>query len=162
MSKVEATFRRYIAIYDGTKKDFEEEAEPFYEELFHQKYSLTTKPMKVDHHDKFDLHFRHGKTLNRDESKASHASHLANCTKIELVHFKQVSPFIVDVKFHLKNDLEDRDIRVVYSVQDDKLLKGQEVEDSFFSVAKAKCSGSIFNAFHRFELPDKQVLTSLP
>ena len=140
MSKVEATFRRYIAIYDGTKKDFEEEAAPFYEELFHPKYSLTTKPMKEDHHDKFDLHFRHGKTLTRDESKESHANHLAIGTIIELIHFKQVSPFIVDVKFHLKNDLEDRDIRVVYSVEEDKLLKGQEVEDSFFSVAKAKSS----------------------
>eukprot|EP01083_Nonionella_stella_P162162 532110_1 len=115
MSKVEATFRRYIAIYDGTKKDFEEEAEPFYDELFHQKYSLTTKPMKEDHHDKFDLHFRLGKTLTRDESKESHANHLAIGTKITIIHFKQVSHFIVDVKFHLKNDLEDRDIRVVYS-----------------------------------------------
>jgi len=140
MSKVEATFRRYIAIYDGAKKDFSEEAEPFYDELFHPNYSLTTKPMKEDHHDKFDLHFRHGKTLNRDESKASHANHLSIGTSIELIHFKQVSPFIVDVKFNLKNDLEDKNIRIVYSVEDDMLLKGQEVEDSFFSVAKARCS----------------------
>jgi hypothetical protein len=142
MSKVEATFRRYIAIYDGTKKDFQEEAEPFYDELFHTKFTLTTKPMKEDHHDKFDLHFRHGKTLTREESKASHANHLAIGTKITIIHFKfkQVSPFIVDVKFNLKNDLEDKDIRVVYSVEDDKLLTGQEVEDSFFSVAKAKSS----------------------
>ena len=140
MSKVEATFRRYIAIYDGTKKDFEEEAALFYDELFHPKYSMTTKPMKEDHHDKFDLHFRHGKTLDRDESKASHANHLAIGTKVEIIHFKQVGPGCIDVKFNLKNDLEDKDIRIVYSVEDDMLLKGQEVEDSFFSVAKARCS----------------------
>jgi len=162
MRKCEAVFRRYIAIYDGTKKDFSEETELLYDELFHPKFTFITKPMKQDHHDKFDLHLRHGMKISREDLKGLHMMHLSEGTRISLIHFK-AGLGCVDVKFNLKNIDEDRDIRVVYSVEDDKLVKGREVEDSFLSVTKAKwCSGSIFNAFHRFELPDKQVLTSLP
>ena len=114
------------------------------------------------YHDKFDLHFRHGMKISREDLKGLHMMHLSQGSKITLIHFKANGMGCIDVKFNLKNIDEDRDIRVIYTVEDDKLVKGREVEDSCLSIAKAKCSGSIYNAFRRFELPDKQVLTSLP
>ena len=137
MTTCEAAFRRYITAFNGAK-DFSE-VEPEFDALFHKDFTLKLKEWKApkpdtDINDKF-LTAYDGKTLSRDEVKKFHASHLEKGTKITIIHFRKIGLHCLDVQLHFKNeDDEERDVRIVYSIQKNKLVMAHEVQDGFFSV----------------------------
>ena len=89
--------------------------------------------------------------LDRDAVKKFHASYLTKGAKVTLIHFRRIGLDCVDVQFHVKS-LKGNDARVfrmVYTIEDNKIVKSQEVNDNFFSVLKAKCSSGLhtFNVY---------------
>ena len=150
MTTCESSFRRYITAFNGAKKDFSE-VEPEFDALYHKDFTLKLKEWKApkpetDINEKFATAYD-GKTLSRDEVKTFHASLLEKGTKITLIHFRKIGLDCLDVQLHFKNEEEERDIRIVYSIQNNKLVMAHEVQDGFFSVMRAKCASG-FRTYH--------------
>ena len=79
--------------------------------------------------------------------KDDHANKLSKGTTLTLIHFRKIGLDCVDVQFALKNEDEDKVIRAVFTIEHNKIVKAVNVDDTFFSVLKAKCS-SAFHTYH--------------
>jgi len=89
--------------------------------------------------------------LDRDVVKKFHASYLSKGAKVTLIHYRRIGLDCVDVQFQVesKSKGDTRKFRMVYTIEDNKIVRSQEVNDNFFSVLKAKCSSGLhtFNVY---------------
>ena len=140
----EAALRSYFAAFDGTKKQDFSDVEPLFDALFSKNFTLVLKDHAsyVSIADTF-----YGMTLSRDQVKDDHANKLSKGTTLTLIHFRKIGLDCVDVQFALKNEDEDKVIRAVFTIEDNKIVKAVNVDDTFVSVLKAKCS-SAFHTYH--------------
>ena len=123
----EATLRKYLTTFDGKKKDFTPEVEHLFDSLYHEKFVLI---------------FSDGKKATRENVKEMHAGYLAKGAKLTLLHFRKIGFECVDVEFHIKCEDEDKPIRLVFSIEDNKLAMSQVVNDSLLSIMKARCASN--------------------
>lgn len=131
----EAALREYLAPFDGTNKDFLEVVQLF-SSVFHEKTVFDAK---------FALVLKNRKTLTRDDIKELYVSHLSKGSKIKLLHFKRIGLNCIDVQVQVGNEKENDVVRMVYSIEDNKIVKARQVvDDCLFSVAKARFTNRRF------------------
>lgn len=146
--------------FNGAKEDFSE-VEPEFDALYHNDFTLKLKEWKApapetEINEKFAT-AHDGKTLSRDEVKKFHASLVEKGTKITLIHFRKIGLDCLDVQLHIKYEEEERDVRIVYSIQNNKLVMAHEVQNGFFSVMRAKCA----SGFHTYHINMNQYQTNM-
>lgn len=141
----EAALRSYFAVFDGSKREDFSNIEPLFDALYAKNFTLVLKDDASYTSTSSDIFY--GMTLSRDQVKDDHANKLSKGTKLTLIHFRKIGLNCVDVQFALKNEDEDIVIRAVFTIEDDKIVKATVVNDSFFSVLKAKCS-SAYHTYH--------------
>jgi len=151
MSSAEIVLRQYFAAYDGTPKEFEE-VESLFDAAFHKKFALNRKTGGRKYID--DLRGNNvdeGKVLDRDAVKELHASYLNKGTKITLIHYRRIGLDCYDCEFRIQNADEDETYRVVYTIEDGKIERSQEVNNDI-QVIRAKCSSALhtFNVFNKY------------
>ena len=132
----EPAFRRYLAVFDGNKKDFSE-VEHLFDSLYHEKMTFT---------------FKDGEIATREDMKRLHADQLSKGSKITLIHFRKIGVECIDVKMRVENEQEDIVLHKVYSLEDNKIAMGQEV-DSFLSIMKAGCASHVrlYNVMGKYQ-----------
>ena len=140
----EAALRSYFAVFDGSKREDFSYIEPLFDALYAKNFTLV---LKNDDAYTSTASIFYGMTLSRDQVKDDHAKKLSKGTKLTLIHFRKIGLNCVDVQFALKNEDEDIVIRAVLTIEDNKIVKATVVNDSFFSVLKAKCS-SAYHTYH--------------
>lgn len=150
---LEQKFRRYLAAFDGKKKDFSE-VENLFDALFHTTFSDT-------------IHFRH-RAVSREQTKALHAIYFAMGTRATLIHYRRVGLNTIDASYRLLNDQEDIVTRQLITRQNVRIVRIQqvscrkvrldtddvcdgkqyvrftEVENSTSSYMKARCKSSAY------------------
>jgi hypothetical protein len=140
----EPALRQYFAQFDGTKKDFSTEAEHLFDNLVHEKFTLTLTD---------------GTAVSRDAVKEMHADQLSKGTIVTLVHFRKIGFECVDAKFAVQNDREGiyKITHLIYSIEDNKLASSQEVDDSseltsFLSTLRARCASDwkLYNVMGKY------------
>ena len=144
-TECEAALRSYFAVFDGTKKEDFSNFDPLFDALYHDNFTLVLKDEAS--YASVEPSIFYGMTLSRDKVKDDHANKLSKGTTLTLIHFRKIGLNCVDVQFALKNEDEDIVIRAVLTIEDDKIVKATVVNDSFFSVLKAKCS-SAYHTYH--------------
>ena len=138
MTTCEASFRQYITVFDGTNREFSEVEQTKFDNLFHKDFTMTIKTNEAYESIKDDCYY--GKMITRDELIAIHEKSLAKGTNTTLIHFRKIGLDCLDVQFRVQNEDEDKVIRVVYTIQDGKIIWAQVVDDKFVPVMKAKCA----------------------
>ena len=150
-SNVEAALRRYYTSYDGTPKQFVE-VEALFDSVYHENFTLFLKDNGDSYVDPVRGNLVGRETiLDRDAVKKFHASYLTKGARVVLIHYRRIGLDCVDVQFQVesKSKGDTRKFRMVYTIEDNKIVKFQEVNDNFFSVLKAKCSSGLhtFNVY---------------
>jgi hypothetical protein len=143
--------RQYFAAYDGTPKEFEE-VESLFDAAFHKKFALVRKTGGRKYIDDMrGNNVDEGKVLDRDAVKELHASYLNKGTKITLIHYRRIGLDCYDCEFRIENADEDEVYRVVYTIEDGKIERSQEVNNDL-QVIRAKCSSALhtFNVFNKY------------
>lgn len=143
-SNVEAALRRYYTSYDGTPKQFEE-VEALFDSVYHENFTLFLND-NGDYIDPVRGNLVGRETiLDRDAVKKFHASYLTKGAKVTLIHFRRIGLDCVDVQFKVesKSKGDTREFRMVYTIEDNQIVRSQEVNDNFFSVLRAKCSSGL-------------------
>eukprot|EP01083_Nonionella_stella_P075502 205299_1 len=145
MTTCEASFRQYITVFDGTKREFSEVEQTKFDNLFHKDFTMTIKTTEAYESIKEDCYY--GKMITRDELIAIHENLLWRrkgiidlWTKATLIHFRKIGLDCLDVQFRVQNEDEDKVTRVVYTIEDGKIIWAQVVDDKFVPVMKAKCA----------------------
>eukprot|EP01083_Nonionella_stella_P088752 247566_1 len=85
--------------------------------------------------------------LDRDAVKELHASYLNKGSKITLIHYRRIGLDCYDCEFRIQNADEDETYRLVYTIEDGKIERSQEVYNDLDTI-KAKCS----SALHTFNV----------
>ena len=149
-NNAECALRQYFAAYDGTPKEFEE-VESLFDAAFHKKFALARKSGGRKYIDGLrGNNVDEGKVLDRDAVKELHASYLNKGTKITLIHYRRIGLDCYDCEFRIQNADEDETYRVVYTIEDGKIERSQEVNNDI-QVIRAKCS----SALHTFNVSNK-------
>ena len=131
----EAALREYLAPFDGTNKDFLEVVQLF-SSIFHEQTVFGAK---------FTLVLKNRKTLTRDDIKELYVSHLDKGSKIKLLHFKRIGLNCIYVRIQMGNETENEVVHLVYSIEDNMIVKAQQVvDDRLFSVVKASFTNRRF------------------
>eukprot|EP01083_Nonionella_stella_P075503 205300_1 len=117
MTTCEASFRQYITVFDGTKREFSEVEQTKFDNLFHKDFTMTIKTTEAYESIKEDCYY--GKMI---------------------IHFRKIGLDCLDVQFRVQNEDEDKVTRVVYTIEDGKIIWAQVVDDKFVPVMKAKCA----------------------
>ena len=147
----EITLRQYFAAYDGTPKEFEE-VESLFDAAFHKKFKLVRKSGGRKYIDDMrGNNVDEGLVLDRDAVKELHASYLKKGTTITLIHYRRIGLDCYDCEFRLQNADEDETYRVVYTIEEGKIERSQEVNNDI-QVIRAKCSSALhtFNVFNKY------------
>ena len=153
-NKAEAALRQYFAAYDGTSKEFKE-VESLFDAAFHEKYTLVRKTGGRKYIDDMRGNMvDEGIVLDRDAEKEIHASYLKKGTNITLIHYRRIGLDCYDCEFRLQCSSEgiDEVFRVVYTLQDGKIERSQEVYNDLDTI-KAKCSSALhtFNVLNKYQ-----------
>ena len=117
----EVALRRYFATFDGNKKEFSE-VQHLFDDLYHKDFQLDFQSF----------------TLTRAVAKRAHSSYMSRGAQVTLIHFRHIGLDLVDVKFHINNSEEEEDfiVHMMYTIQDDKLLKSYELMGSSYTTYK--------------------------
>jgi hypothetical protein len=141
---LEQKLRHYLAVFDGTKKDFSE-FEHLFDALFHKEFCDT-------------INFRQ-QDVSREHSKALHAEYLAMGTKATLVHYRRVGFSTIDVSYNLFNDQDEVVTRQLITRQNGRIVRTQQVsyrnvalnteendgvKQQFFNISGTECSASSY------------------
>jgi len=124
-----SALEQYVSVFDGTKKQFSEDIEDLFNNLYHPDFTLVTKERTRE---------------TRDSTKQMHSRKLARGTKASIVHIKRIGLSCVDVKLRLVNDLEDITTRVLFTLFDNKMIKGIHHEDTFISTIASKSRSDFY------------------
>ena len=150
-NQAEIALRQYFAAYDGTPKEFEE-VESLFDAAFHKKFALYRKTGGRKYIDTVrGNNVDEGKVLDRDAVKELHASYLNKGTKITLIHYRRIGLDCYDCEFRIQNADEAETYRVVYTIEEGKIERSQEVNNDI-QVIRAKCSSALhtFNVFNKY------------
>ena len=106
----------YLSLFDGSKKSFGE-VERVFNYLFHEDCIITDSD---------------GNTRNREDLKQNHAEKLALSSKCTLLLFRVVTYDIIEIKYRLVNDEEDKIIHQILTTNgDNRVVKARvTIEDS--------------------------------
>jgi hypothetical protein len=116
---IQQKLRRYLALFDGKGREFDEVVNKLFDSLYHDDFTYT----KDDE----------GEVMNRNEFKQLHAAILAKDNKIDLVSFHQLHSNTYDVKFsRLVTSSQDgyNIIRQIITVRDHKIIHTKNVKDA--------------------------------
>ena len=154
-NKAEISLRQYFAAYDGTLKEFDEEVESLFDAAFHDKFKLVRRSGGRKYIDGMQGNMvDEGTVLDRDAVKELHASYLSKGAKISLIHYRRIGLDCYDCEFRLRCNSEgiDEVYRVVYTLQDGKIERSQEVYNDLDTI-KAKCSSALhtFNVLNKYQ-----------
>ena len=126
----EMAFRQYLAIFSGTPKNFSEDFEPLFEQLY-----LNQLYLEDDNG-----------PLSRKKVKDHHAQVLALGWKAELIHFRRVGLNQFDVKFRfVTNEGEQDIIHKHITTIDRKIAKVQNIDGSLTLLVKAQGKATYYN-----------------
>ena len=141
MSATESSLRKYLKTFNGTETEFSEEQDQLFNALFHDKFNKTTEVYNKDREENLGDKYSY-KKVNREEVKAMHAKYSSEASKITLVHYRKIGIDCVDVEFQVKNGEGERNVRVVFSIEDEKFVTARDV-DSVTSVLRARLASDI-------------------
>ena len=117
---IKISIRKYIAAFNSAR-DFSE-AEPLFDSLYKEDFTLAAKAYNEDH-TKYRV-----RNVSREQVKEKQSELFSKGGEVTLVHFRKIGIRCVDVEFRLKDDDEDRTVRVVCSVEDGKLASAAQVD----------------------------------
>jgi len=144
MSSWEASLYKYNEAFDRSlKKDFSD-LEELFDDLYHEDYELITTD---------------GRTVSREAIKDLHHAHYSMGYKLATYHFKRISSDNVDVLFRVEDreGLGEKIIHINYTIVDNKVAKGQVVDDCVSRVTKhrrlsrhASRTFGVYNALNKY------------
>ncbi len=150
-NNTEIALRQYFAAYDGAPKEFDEEVESLFDRAFHDKFKLVRRKGGRKYIDGMRGNMvDEGTVLDRDAEKEIHVNYLKKGTHITLIHYRRIGLDCYDCEFRIQNADEDETYRVVYTIEDGKIERSQEVNNDI-QVIRAKCS----SALHTFNVSNK-------
>ena len=126
----EMHYHKYIAAFESSSREDFSVIEHLFDNLYHEDYTFVSKD---------------GRTLDRETVKELNAGCYSMGLKLVTFHFKRIGYQTIDVLFPAENN---QVVHVVYTIKDNKLYKGQVLDDSITTVRKQRRASRRFHVYN--------------